>query len=399
MNAVQPPTLTLKTIVPPVLFLATIGMMATDIYLPAFPAIRESFATTNLLVQLSFSLYLFPFSVSHLVYGPYAEIRGRKRAVLFGLLISLAGTLLATTAGTIYLLIVGRMLQGLGLGACSALFRTILRDAFQGNVLAHAYSFIPATCACSMALAPIIGGYIQHFFGWRSIFGTLFLWTVFGILFIWFRLPETLREKSVTTLTVRSASRHFFTILTRPIFLSYSICSLAFFCGLSSYLSVSPFLFQDLLGLSPVQYGWISVITTGCLGVGAWSSRLIIQKTDRHRNLRYGVWCILLSSFLMIALSFLPLTTFSLLIPMGLYFCGVGMSAGSVAAGALHHFPKRAGFAGSLYGALQILGGALGTAVMALLPEHSQMPLACVLFIVSLIAIASQSIAYFLDKE
>lgn len=384
---------------PSILFIATIGLVTTDIYLPSFPAIKKSLFTTNHWVQLTFSLYFLTFSLSQLIYGPLSEKHGRKKIALLGLSISLCGTVICIIAPNIYVLILGRLIQGMGFGIGPTLFRAILRDVYIGDSLAHASSLIAIGTSCLMAAAPTLGGYIETYLGWRFNFTFILLYTGLGIFYMWRFFPETLAELKPSATHPPAVIKQYLLILKNPIFLGYALCGCMVFAGLTIYLSVSPFIFQDILGLCPVQYGWIGVTIAGSLAVGGALNSIFVKRLGRHRLLQTAVSLMVLGALLMLLLSLWFLNVIVILLPLFIHLIGVGAAVGNSNAGALHHFPKVAGFVGALYGTIQILGSSIGTAMMAFLPEFNQVPLSIALLITGFCSFIFQWIGYHFHRK
>ena len=181
----------------------TIGFVGPNLYLPSLPDIVEKLNTTPFLVQLTIPCYMIAFGLSHLVYGPLSDRFGRRKQILFGLLFSLIGTAVCATAPDIYQLMLGRFLQGLGLGAGSALARPIIRDISSGDLFSHYSSILSVSSSVFMAAAPTLGGYLQLYFGWQSSFIFLFAYTIltFGITLLF--LPETNTDPNLKALKPR----------------------------------------------------------------------------------------------------------------------------------------------------------------------------------------------------
>ena len=118
-----------------ILFLCILPQAATDLYLPSLAAMAHYFSVNIDLAEWSIALYMIGMAASQLLYGPLSEGLGRKKPLLLGLIISFIGCLLCLFAQNIETLLLGRLLQGFGAGACSCLFRAMLRDLFKGELL------------------------------------------------------------------------------------------------------------------------------------------------------------------------------------------------------------------------------------------------------------------------
>ena len=145
-----------------------VGSFISDTYLPALPTIAEDFSTTSELAQDTITLYLLGLSFSQLLYGRCADAFGRKYTLLVGLAVALLGSLgCCLVATSIRWFILFRFIQGLGAGAGVVVARAIARDLFSGEKLAQIMSYMTLFFVIAPALAPVLGGYIQHWWDWR----------------------------------------------------------------------------------------------------------------------------------------------------------------------------------------------------------------------------------------
>jgi Bcr/CflA subfamily drug resistance transporter len=389
-DVVAPP---FRRFFPPVLMMATIGFVATDIYLPSFPFIQNDFATSKGLIQFSLSIYLLSFSLSQLVYGPLSDRYGRIKIVKIGLLLSLLGTLLCICAFDISSLLVGRFVQGFGLGAGAVIARAIMRDAYAGTELARFGSFVVMGRSILMASAPFFGGYIQHYMGWRSNFIFVFLYTLLALFSIHSLLKETNKNLNPLALRRETLLEHYLHLFKHPAFIGYALCSSLAFSGLAAYFVTSPYLFEKMIGLTEVEYGYLALVLAAAFGVGGYLNAHLLKYLGRAHILFGGNLLMLLSGIFMLAFSSF-LNTYAILIPMIFFSLGASVAIVNSWAGVLHPFEKIAGFAGALYGFIQMFSGALITTVLSIVPESNQIPLSVSLIVIGAAACFFQRLAH-----
>ena len=133
-------------------------LAGSDVYSPSVTVIATSFGTSINLVQWSMTVYMIGAILSQVFFGALAEILGRKKPILLGLMIAMMGLLISTWASSILILIIGRGIQGFGAGACSALCRAIFRDPFSGNTLERLSSYVTIAVSFIIPAAPALGG-------------------------------------------------------------------------------------------------------------------------------------------------------------------------------------------------------------------------------------------------
>ena len=167
-----------------------LAQFAIDIYTPSVPAIALQFHVSLNAVQWSISIYAVGLCLSMLVYGPLSDIIGRRKPLLLGLFLMMVGSLICALSKNIETLIVGRLVQGLGAGAIAVLWRAMMRDLFSGDELAKYSSYLVPVIVGIMAVAPLLGGYFQHYISWRASFVFLLLYAIVSSLLILWQYKE-----------------------------------------------------------------------------------------------------------------------------------------------------------------------------------------------------------------
>jgi DHA1 family bicyclomycin/chloramphenicol resistance-like MFS transporter len=150
--------------------LAALAALATNIILPAFPRIGDGLGVSAQELGLTLSSFFIAFAFGQLLAGPLSDRFGRRWLVLAGLAIFSAGSILCAFAGTLPLLILGRVIQALGASAASVLSRAIARDLFEGRALARALALTMIAGAAAPGFSPLIGSALDSLFGWRVTF-------------------------------------------------------------------------------------------------------------------------------------------------------------------------------------------------------------------------------------
>lgn len=371
--------------------MATIGSFASDSYLPSFPAIAHHFHAANTLIKLSITVYLLSYGASQLIYGPLSDRYGRRKIIFVGYGIFALGSLLCAVAPSIHWLLLGRFMQGLGIGAPGALYRAILRDSFSGSLLAKISSYGSTAATLTVPLAPIIGGYLEVGLGWRSNFIVMFAYTLFTCLILWRGLPETNRYLNPQATNFRHILKNTMTLLSHRLFIGYIGLVTLGFSAIIAYAVSSPFLFQNIIGLTPVQYGWLAIFIAPSLAVGAIINSRYVEKHGTAAMIRFGNYCMFAAGIIMLSIGMLGIiNTFVIIAPMMLFSFGAGFIFPNSFAAAFEPFHAMAGMAAAVFGSLQILGTSVASALVALVHERNQIPLAIILLIIAILLFAIQ---------
>ena len=371
-----------------ILILMVLMQMTAEQYLSSLPAIAHTFNTSSDNVQLSITLYMLGAGISHMFYGPLSDRVGRKLPLMLGVSISIIGSIFCYIAPSITVLIIGRFLQGFGIGCGLSVGRTIIRDLYNKTLLAKISSFVAIINIVFIIIAPVLGGYIQEHFGWRANF--LFL-IVFGFIVLFttrFFLKETNNNPNPNA-TKTSVMRSNYKLLIRSrVFMGHTLCTCLAWAGIVSYMTISPFLFHDIFGLSPVDYGWLTVfIATGICISGVINSQLVVWK-GIFFMIKVGVLLMIFSGLLLICLSLSGIQSIlSIMIPVCLFTVGAGFTFINTFVGAFEPFPAIAGTVGALYASLIDLSGAVVSGIIAVFFHHTVMSLGVTLFVLGLLSL------------
>jgi len=268
-----------------IILLMTISQMAVTIYLPAMPSMVIALNTHPNLIQLSLIIFIFAYGCSQFFYGPLSDVYGRRLIVLVGLSIFTVATLIAACSTNIYLFLIARALQGMGIGCGDTMGRAIMCDTFKGQEFVKAASYISMAATLTPLFAPILGGYLDFYFGWRSCFIFLLGYGSLCLLLLQHYLPETNNKRYV--INIKGILNRYTFIIRNRIFLGFFIPGLVSFFGETVYSMISPFLLQTKLGYSSVEFGWLTIYIVGGLLIGALIAKILAYKVSHQQ---WSLW-------------------------------------------------------------------------------------------------------------
>jgi Bcr/CflA subfamily drug resistance transporter len=370
------------------ILIITIGQ-SIDIYLPSMPSMVTALATSAATIQLTITIGLIGYGATALIYGPMSDHFGRRIIALIGLGIFVAGSILCVAATNIYLLLIGRALQGVGFASASGVAAPAVCDVYTGQDLVKAFSYIGMTMAVMPVVAPVLGGYLQHYFNWHAPFVFLLVYSVlvFTLFFKWF--PETNKRTRQNSIHPWHIVKNYISIMGHSRYLGFAFCSVFIFSGEISYVITAPFLLQTKLGVSAVQNGWLILVTVAGFLCGSFSSKILCKNFSITQLSLLGCIAAVSGAALMLLLAlFMQMSVLTIVLPMMLYMYGVGLVYPNAGAGCMGCFPEKTGFVASLGGMLSLGIGGVITSLVASLHIISQLPLACVLLGLALLALA-----------
>jgi len=370
-TAVSPTALpTLKPLLLGLLaLLSSFTPLSIDMYLPALPVIATDLGGTAGDIQLTLSAFLLAFGFGQVFYGPAGDRFGRRPVILTGL-----GTYVAASIGCAFAaeaghLVVLRLLQGLAACGGVVLARTMVRDLAEKDQAARAMSLMHACSSIAPMLAPLIGGQVLWFWGWRAIFWVLAGIGVLAWTLAYIRLPETLRPEYRQPLHLGSVLKRYGELVRHRAFMGYALTGGFQFAALFSFLSGSPFVFIERYGIEPRLYGLIFAVQVAFLTVGSLTNARFVPAVGAGRMLRTAVIVPAIVGPLMLAMGLVEARTGAIglwpFLPLFVLQIASNSFVGANAmALALQRYPHMAGTASSLMGVMQFgLGALFGTIV------------------------------------
>jgi Bcr/CflA subfamily drug resistance transporter len=356
------------------------AQIASDIYAPSLPAISIALHTSVAKVQFSMAIYMFGLAISQLFYGSISEGLGRRKPLIAGLMILCVGNFVCWSAPSITVLIIGRLIQGCGAGACASLWRSIFRDKFEGVELAKYGSYLSIFVTFVVPVTPVLGGYLQEYFSWRASFAFLAIYSISTLILVFIGLKETSQHHHFDKLNIKFIFQTFRQMLMNPIFMGYTLCTFLCYGAFFSWFTTGPVLLIHILGLSPIEFGWITLFGGGvATAIAGWINGKLVSRLGTHKMMRAGFLLMLVAGSLMLIGNFIfGVNTFAIVIPMAIFYFGLTFIWPNAFAGAFAPYGKMAGYAGALYGFMQISGGAAIGTIASYLPHQNQLPLSFV---------------------
>ena len=358
--------------------LGMVGALAIDTYLPSMPSIGREFAVGPLAVQQTLSVFLFTFAFMMLFYGTLSDSFGRRPVILVALAIYTLASAGAAFAPSFGVLLACRALQGLAAGAGSVIGQAIVQDRFDGAQAQKMMSHIMMVFGLAPAIAPILGGWLQVAFGWRSTF--IFLTTFGGlmILLCWKLLPESLPAEKRHAFHGGAIARNYLKVLSHPRFLLLALAVGMCFGGLSLYIGSAANFVMQILHLPETAFGWMFIpLISGMVIGSAWGGkRAATVAPARMKWLGFGVMaaaCVLNVGYTAL---FTPTIPWAVL-PLMIYTFGLAVAMPAIQVMALGLFPHNRGLASSMLAFIQMMSFALVSGLVAPLLFDSAFKLAC----------------------
>ena len=331
--------------------LSALGPFSTDTYFPSFPALAAHYGVTEIQMQATLSVYLMSLAGMNLFHGALSDSFGRRRVILTSLAAYTVTALACVFAPSFSSLLVLRFLQGMAAGAGMIVSRAVIRDLCDG-VQAHKLMAQSAMLSgVAPVVAPILGGWLHVWFGWRGPFTFL---TFLGIA-LWFAcrfgLPESLPKEARQPFHPGTLYKAYLSTIRMPAFLLMCLSMALGAGGFLLYVATAPDVAINILHLSETQFGWLFVPIVSGLIIGSAVSGRMAGRVAPGRMIALGFGFMGLGSAINLAVNlFLAPRIPWAVMPLSIYTFGIALVMPVLTVKSLDLVPQRRGLASSLQG-------------------------------------------------
>lgn len=372
-------------------FLTAVGPISTDIYLPAFPAMEETFQTDAGNVQMTLSIWFVGLALGQLSVGPLSDRFGRRGPMLVGNFIYAIASAVCAFAPDIVTFSIARFVASVGASASLVVPTACVRDLVPDrNAGAKMLSRLVMVMGVVPILAPMLGGLVVAMTSWRVIFWASAAYGAICVLLVLWLLPETLPFEKRVALSPMTLVTRYLTLLSDRGFSSHALVT-----GFStfmqfSYLTAASFVFIKMFGFSPLHFsmlfGVFSVFMIGASQVNG----LLVGRIDSSKLLQSAVCVSVLGGAVLLALvvwgqwyagpTWQRYQVWFIIAAMLLTLAPTGIIFPNAMMGALADHPSLAGAAAALAGTMQYVLGALAGVALGQFSTTSALPMAACMF-------------------
>ncbi|GHO80576.1 Bcr/CflA family drug resistance efflux transporter [Ktedonobacter sp. SOSP1-85] len=355
--------------------LGALGPLANDMYVPSLPTLSRDLAATTSQAQLTLSAFILGLALGQIVAGPISDARGRRWPLLIGIAVYVLTSLLCAIAPSMAILIPLRFIQGVAGAAGVALALAMVSDLYSGIAQARFFSLLMQINGLAPMLAPLLGGQLLRVTSWHGIFVTLALAAVLlfaaSALGLGETLPVSQRQRGGITTTL-SAFRE---LLLNRRFVGYALsCGFAFTACII-YISVSPFVLQNIYGISPQLLGIIFGINALGIVIMAQVNARLVGRVPSQHLLSYGYAMIALGGVTLLVVVLSGIGLIGILPAFFILTSSLGLIMPNATTLAMAN-TRAAGSAAALLGVLQLAIGAVVAPLVGLGGSASALPMA-----------------------
>lgn len=371
----------------PILSLLTaVSPLSIDMYLPGFVTMAHEFGTTATAVQLTLTTFMVGLALGQLVIGPLSDRVGRRPLMLAGTVVCVLASAACALAPSIELLTVFRFVQGFSGAAGVVLSRAVVSDRVQGAAAARIFSLLMIVNGVAPVAAPLLGGALIGHIGWRGVFWVLTGLAVLMFIGVVVWLSESHPKERRTTGGVAATLRDARSVLSNPRYLGYTLAFGFSFSVMFAYISASPFVLQNVLGLSVTQYSMaFAANAVGLVLMNATNAR-IVQRFGQRRLLHIGVCSLLFFASMLVLDAVLGPVLWVTLVLLWGSVASLGLVVANATALAIGEAQYAAGTGSAVLGALQFGLAAAVSPVVGIAGDHTAVPMALTMVVSAAIA-------------
>ena len=347
---------------------ATLGMLTafgpfvTDFYLPVLPEMSEFFHTSPALASLSLTTGMIGLAAGQVFIGPLTDKFGRKKILVASMLMFAVASVLCIVAPNIYVFNLTRIFQGLAGAGGIVISKSMSTDMYSGKELANFMAILGSINGIAPVCAPVIGGVMAGFTTWQGVFALL-LGIGIVLMLCSARLPETLTSEKRIGKNIMQVYANLFRVFRNGLFSLSTLAEMACFFTFFAYIASSPFIMQQVYGLSPFEFSLCFALNAFCIGIGA-----AIGPQFKHTNtaLKCGAIDFVVAA---VCLSVGLFAHAPLVVVMGCYIyllVSFGLMQPGLTATALDAERKNAGAASAIFGASGFVAGAVSSPLVAM---------------------------------
>lgn len=345
-----------------IIILSMFGLISSDIYIPALPLISHYFQIQEWNITFSVSIYLIALACSQLLYGSVIEKFGHKNILILGIFIYICSSLACSLVESFNAFLICRLLQGVGAASGLVIGRYLISRHFAKHEIAQIYAIVYPFVSLSPALAPLIGGYLSTYLGWRSNFIFIGLFGFAALALTIYVLPSEQSHQEVA----KSSKNRYLTVFKDSNFWRYTAVVCFIYQAWFVYLTQSTFIFKKVFFLTTQQVGWLYIPLTFGIVIANIATKKLLKSRTSDQIMMIGLILFLLGGILFIGSLFMASVSFvDLIIAMFFVSLANGSSLSLAVAAAINSQPQQTAVASGLIGFFQIGSAGLVSYLMS----------------------------------
>lgn len=371
----------------------SLGMLSSTIYVPSIPAIAGALDASVASVQMTFVGYLLAFAGSMLALGPLSDRYGRRRTMICGIALGALGSVCGAVSPNVAWLIAARIIQGVGFSAGLVVGRAVIRDLYGRDGAAQIIAANAIAMTLMQSFAPIPGGYLQAWVGWRANFAAVAAISGLALTLIVYSVPDisarAQRPREAISVLARTMLAGYRRLLRTRRFMAYTFTATGAHAGFHIFAAGAPAVLITGFGVPPENYGFYASLPPIGFIVGSFLSNRMTRRLGIDALIGIGSAVLIPAGLAMLCLALWHVASpYAIVGPMILICCGSGLITPNAVAGSLGVNAGVVGAASGLVSFIQMSGAAGLTAALSLGSSGNPQVLAFVIACAGLLAVS-----------
>ncbi|MGE8205021.1 multidrug effflux MFS transporter [Heyndrickxia sp. NPDC080065] len=379
--------------------LSAFGPLSIDMYLPALPKLTTELSTNTSVAQLSLTACLIGLALGQLFVGPLSDVRGRRKPLILALVIYSIASLLCAFSPSIWMLIVLRFIQGASGAAGIVISKASVRDMYSGSELTKFFSLLMLVNGAAPILAPIAGGQLLSFVSWRGVFIVLFIIGILMWLAVTIGLPETLPNNRRSKGGLNQTLSTFRILVTDREFMGYAMSQGLVSAAMFAYISGSPFVLQEIFGVSPQMFSIIFAINGIGIIIASQITGRLAGKVSELKLFIVGISLAAVGGGVLLLVVTSGAGLIAVIPSLFIVVSSVGVVGTTSFSLAMQNQGESAGSASALLGLLPFIFGAIAAPLVGLGGSHTALPMAIVIAVCDIGALVFYALLIRKKKE
>lgn len=350
----------------PLGLMAGLGPLCIDLYLPALPQLADDLSISTAATQLSLTAGLMGLGVGQLIFGPLSDKFGRTVPLFCSLLVLLLASIGCALSQDLNLLLICRVLQGIGGAGGAVLSRAIARDRFNGHNLTKFFAMLMLVNGLAPILAPVLGGAILSFTNWRGVFIILACIAVLLIIISRLKIEESLISEKRNPGSIFSAWALLGKVICDKSFIGFCLTQGFMMSGMFAYIGASPFVLQDIYGMSAQTFSYCFAINGLGLIIASQISARLCPVFGEYRLLRMGLILAFIASLSLLLTGLMHATLSLVLVALFFTIASNAIISTTASSLAMQSQGTRAGSASAVIGVTMFTLGSISVPITSL---------------------------------
>lgn len=366
-----------------ILIIIILAGAEVDLFIPSFPDLIQEFELSPLLVQLTLSVNFISYCISSLFVGSMGDRYGRKPLIIGGLVIFIIGSIFCTFANSFAALVLGRLFQGIGMAGPAVLGYVVIADITPTEKQPGVLGTLNGMITLAMAFAPVIGSYINMWFGWHGNFIVLLGLGIISLILSLIFIPNTTQPNKAISLSLKT----YLPLLSSKTFMKlfFIICALVSCYWV--FIGMGPILYMQDMHVPLSHFGFYQGAIAGVFSIMSLVSPKILNRFPHSTCLRVSMRMLIGISMALLLISiFIPDTPWLITVVMALYVMPFVFPINVLYPLSLEILPDTKGRAAALINCGRLGFSAIGVEVVSYMYTGYFMPIAVFIFLFALSA-------------